>query len=125
MLLSQGRERAPCGDVPLRGWGLQLLLGTEVVLEPDVGLQFDVIFGSGGPEVWSVLLSKFPEPLHLQGASSNFLVWRIKAHKTIRVSHASWQGCQTRGHTILAVAFKGPKQLQDCLDVTTPQLLRS
>ena len=76
--------------MPLRGWGLQLLLGTEVVLEPDVGLQFDVIFESGGPEVWSVLLSKFPEPLHLQGASSNFPGLRVKAHKTSKVSLAFW-----------------------------------
>ena len=40
--------------------------------------------------VWYVLFCKFPEPLHLQGASSNFLVLRIKAHKPIRVSHAMW-----------------------------------
>ena len=39
------------------------------------------------------LFHKFPEPLSLQGTSSNFLVLRIKAHKTIRVSHA-WGSSQ-------------------------------
>ena len=38
--------------------------------------------------VWYVLFYKFPELLSLQGASSNFLALRIKAHKTIKVSHA-------------------------------------
>ena len=33
-------------------------------------------------EVCPVLFRTFSEPLHLQGASSNFLVLRIKAHKT-------------------------------------------
>ena len=40
--------------------------------------------------VWYVLFYKFQEPQCLQGASSNFLVLRIRAHKTIRVSHALW-----------------------------------
>ena len=40
--------------------------------------------------VWGVLFHKFPEPLHLQGASSHFPVLRIKAHKTIRVGQALW-----------------------------------
>ena len=42
------------------------------------------------PVVCYGLFSKFLEPLHLQGASSNFRVLRIKVHKTIRVSHALW-----------------------------------
>ena len=41
-------------------------------------------------EVWRVLFHKSPEPLSLQGDSSNFLILRIEAHKTIRVSHAFW-----------------------------------
>ena len=59
---------------------------------------FDVIFGcrvlllrSG--MFWHVLFCGFPEPLSLQGSSSNFLVLRIKAHKTIRVSPA-WRSSQ-------------------------------
>ena len=38
--------------------------------------------------MWHVHFCKFSEPLHLQGASSNFLVLRIKTHKT-RVSQAN------------------------------------
>ena len=40
--------------------------------------------------VWYVLFCKFSEPMSPQGASSNFLVLRIKAYKTIRVNHALW-----------------------------------
>ena len=40
--------------------------------------------------VWYVLFHKFPDPLSLQDASSNFLVLRIEAHKITRVSHALW-----------------------------------
>ena len=54
---------------------------------------FNVIFGCRIRPVvvvWYVLFHKFLEPLNLQGTSNNVLVLRIKAHKTIRVSHALW-----------------------------------
>ena len=38
--------------------------------------------------VWYVSFHEFPELLCLQGASSNFLALRIKAHEKRRVSHA-------------------------------------
>ena len=76
--------------------------GAVVEQDVSVGLVqaaacLDVIFGlrvrclrSGMSCSWHVLFHKFPEPLCLQGTSSNFLVLRIKARKTIRVSHALW-----------------------------------
>ena len=35
------------------------------------------------PAVWCVLFCEFPEPLHPQGASSNFLALRIKLVKQL------------------------------------------
>ena len=35
-----------------------------------------------------VVFCGIPEPLYLQGTSTNFLVLKIKTHKTIRISHA-------------------------------------
>ena len=63
-----------------------------MVVEQDVSVGLQLVsmlpLGAGsGPVVvvWHVFLCKFPGPLHLQGASRNFLVLSIKAHKTIRV----------------------------------------
>ena len=39
--------------------------------------------------VWDVLFRKSPEPLCLQGAPSNFLVPRVKAHETTEAGHGA------------------------------------
>ena len=44
------------------------------------------------------------EPLCFEGTPSNFLVLRIKVHKTIRVSHALW-GSASTGKDILKRGF--------------------
>ena len=89
--LSQGKERSRCGEVPQhrvtgRLCSRMFQLGCKVFrchLRVQ-GLLLSILVA------WGVLFHKFPEALHLQGASSNFLVLRIKDHKTIRVNHALW-----------------------------------
>ena len=100
-LLPQGRESAQCGRCApaqaRRGGGFGLLAGNEAVVKQDVSVMLQLVsilsLGAGsGPilVVCYVLFCKFPKPLSLQGASSNFLVLRIKAHKTIKVCCALW-----------------------------------
>ena len=57
---------------------------------------FDVIRGRRVQLLAYVLSHGFPDPLRLQGTSSNFLVLRVKAHQTIRVSNASWGPASSR-----------------------------
>ena len=96
ILLSQERARARFQDIPaLRGRGCEFLSGNGVVAGQDVPVgKQSVIFGCRVQcsvfVAWYFLFPKFPEPLHLQGASSNFLVLRIKVHKVIWFSHALW-----------------------------------
>ena len=69
-----------------------------MVVEQDVSVRFQFVSmlfwgagsGLGGAVivVWYILFHRFLEHLCFQGALSHFLVLRIKAHKTIRVSHA-------------------------------------
>ena len=83
---------APAAAPALRGQGCEFILGSGVAVEQDVSVGLLPFYlwlqGPVVVVVWNVRFCGFLEPLHLQGASSNFLVLRIKAYYTIRVSHA-------------------------------------
>ena len=88
-LLSQGRKGQVQRNAPAparRGRGCAFLSGHGAGCRARRFSSAAAVF----VVVWCVLFCKFPEPLSLQGSSSNFLVLRIKAHKTIRVSHVLW-----------------------------------
>ena len=96
-LLSQGRKRAGWGEMhqagEVRALGFYQVMGScRAGCFSWAATCFDFISGcrvlSG--RVWCILFVGFLEPLRLQGASSHFLVLRIKAHKTTRVSPALW-----------------------------------
>ena len=58
-----------------------------------VWLQRVLMLSLGAGSQGMALFCKFPEPLHHQGASSSFLVLRIRAHETnshITISRALW-----------------------------------
>ena len=113
ILLFQERERARCREMHQHqhqhwGVGAASLLGNGVFVDQDVSVWPQLVsmlsLGAGSDcpvlVVSFVLFCKFPEPLCLQGISSNFLVLRIKAYKTIRVSHALWGPSSSRKESL-------------------------
>ena len=99
-LLSQGKERVRCRDMHqpqgVRTESFYLVMGwLQSRIFQFGGSLFGCYLWAQGlvARVWYVLFYKFPEPLHLQGASSNLLnllALRIKVHKTTRVSYSLW-----------------------------------
>ena len=94
----------PAPAQALRGGGFGLLWRNWEAVGQDVSVGRKLVsmlsLGAGSTVAWYVLFHKFLQPLRLQGASNNFLVLRIKAHKTIRVSPALW-GPASSGKEVL------------------------
>ena len=88
-----------CSCTSPEGLGLWAFIGNGVAVEQDVSVRLQLVSmlslraGSHVLVVCYVLFHKFLEPLHLQGASSNFLVLRIKTNRTVRANHA-WGSSQ-------------------------------